>query len=212
MSDKWDNVGYVRSSQYREGVARHLYDEGPAMPSEIAAATGHDLPHVSRALAELRERDVVELLVSEQRHRGRVYGLTDEGTAVAVHLHGGVGPDEWSVVDREDFAEADLLGFLEDELAGALQAVGLRTASSAEVVLVGTEEAADLVFESAVPALVRDPETGVEGTPLRRYAVDGFEDATVVRLCGESGVGVSIDPSLDVGVPGFVERCYRALG
>ncbi|WP_345778547.1 winged helix-turn-helix domain-containing protein [Natrinema sp. DC36] len=78
----WDNVGYVISSQYRIEIMKRL-DEGPKTPSAMAKPNS-DIPiaHVSRALTNLREKDLVELLVPEERKKGRVYGLTDEGEAI----------------------------------------------------------------------------------------------------------------------------------
>ena len=79
--DPWDDVSYVISSRYRIATLRRL-SEGPAAPSLIADETDLSIAHVSRALQELRDNDLVTLLVSEDRRKGRVYGVTDEGLAV----------------------------------------------------------------------------------------------------------------------------------
>ena len=79
--DPWDDVSYVISSRYRIATLRRLSD-GPATPSLIADETDLSIAHVSRALQELRDNDLVALLVSEDRRKGRVYGVTDEGLAV----------------------------------------------------------------------------------------------------------------------------------
>lgn len=78
----WDEAGYVISSKYRIEVMKRLA-EGPKTPSAMARPNS-DIPiaHVSRALTNLRERDLVELLVEEERKKGRLYGLTDEGEKV----------------------------------------------------------------------------------------------------------------------------------
>lgn len=80
-TDEWDVVSRVISSRYRVAVVKRL-SEGPATPSKIDEDTTLDVAHVSRALQELREDDVVELLVSEDRKKGRLYGLTDVGESV----------------------------------------------------------------------------------------------------------------------------------
>jgi len=80
-SDPWDDVSYVISSRYRVATLRRL-SEGPATPSLIADETDLSIAHVSRALQELRDNDLVTLLVSEDRRKGRVYGVTDEGLGV----------------------------------------------------------------------------------------------------------------------------------
>ncbi|ACV48146.1 ArsR family transcriptional regulator [Halomicrobium sp. ZPS1] len=77
----WDDVSFVISSRYRVAAMRRL-DEGPSTPSNIADDASVGLAHVSRALQELRESELVDLLVSDERKKGRVYGLTEEGDRV----------------------------------------------------------------------------------------------------------------------------------
>ncbi|QIO22814.1 ArsR family transcriptional regulator [Haloarcula sp. JP-L23] len=88
-SDPWDEVSYVISSRYRVETLRRLA-EGPATPSLIADETELSIAHVSRALQELRDADLVTLLVSEDRRKGRVYGITDPGL------------DVWNTIETEN--------------------------------------------------------------------------------------------------------------
>jgi DNA-binding transcriptional ArsR family regulator len=81
MTNDWDTVGFVVSSRYRIVVLRRLA-EGPASPSTIAADADVAISHVSRALSELREYSLVELLVPEPRKKGRIYGLAESGEEV----------------------------------------------------------------------------------------------------------------------------------
>ena len=81
MSDEWDEIGYVISSRYRVTVLKQLAD-GPATPSNIASESQLSIAHISRALGELREHSLVTLLVSEERKKGRVYGITDRGAEI----------------------------------------------------------------------------------------------------------------------------------
>lgn len=74
----WDDISFVISSRYRVVSMQRLSD-GPATPSQIAEDEEVGLSHVSRALQELRDRGLVTLLVSDNRNKGRVYGLTDAG-------------------------------------------------------------------------------------------------------------------------------------
>lgn len=78
MSDEWDDISFVISSKYRVAVVEDLA-QGPATPSTIADDTEFTISHVSRALRGLRAHDLAELLVSEDRKKGRVYGLTERG-------------------------------------------------------------------------------------------------------------------------------------
>lgn len=80
MAD-YDDVGYVVASTYRQIVMKRLAAR-PAIPSKIAEDTDVKIAHVSRALQELREKDLVELLVPEDRKKGRIYGLTEKGEGV----------------------------------------------------------------------------------------------------------------------------------
>ena len=81
MNDEWDEIGFVISSRYRVEVLRRL-SEGPATPTQIASDSGAGIAHISRALSSLRERELVELLVSEDRKKGRVYGITEAGEEI----------------------------------------------------------------------------------------------------------------------------------
>jgi DNA-binding MarR family transcriptional regulator len=81
MSDEWDEIGFIISSEYRVTTLQRLA-EGPATPSQIADEADIGIAHVSRALKGLRDRDLVELLVPEDRKKGRVYGVTSEGADI----------------------------------------------------------------------------------------------------------------------------------
>jgi len=92
MTDEWDVVGYVISSTHRTRVLGRLAD-GPATPTQIAENVDLSVTHVSRALRSLRDRELVELLVPEERQKGRVYGITTAGREI------------WSVIQTKDLAE-----------------------------------------------------------------------------------------------------------
>ena len=92
MNDDWDVAGYVISSRYRVAVLGRLADS-PATPSRIAADKGLSVSHVSRALSGLSEHDLVELLVPEDRRKGRVYGITTEGR------------ETWDLIQAKDLLE-----------------------------------------------------------------------------------------------------------
>ena len=81
MSSNWDEISFVISSRYRVVVLQRL-SETPATPSQIASEADCSIAHVSRALQELREHSLVELLVSEDRRKGRLYGISEFGQTV----------------------------------------------------------------------------------------------------------------------------------
>jgi len=91
MSTDWDDISYVISSRYRIIALKRLA-EGPATPSQIATDADVGIAHVSRALQGLRDHGLVDLLVSDDRKKGRVYGLTEEGR------------DVWETIEAENLA------------------------------------------------------------------------------------------------------------
>lgn len=80
-NEDWDQVSFVISSRYRVATLQRLA-KGPATPSQVATDADVRITHVSRALQELRERGLVDLLVSDDRKKGRVYGLSETGQEV----------------------------------------------------------------------------------------------------------------------------------
>lgn len=78
----YDAVADIIVSDTRVEIVDVLAD-GPAMPSVIADRAGIASSTVSTELSELRDHGIVELLVDEDRKRGRIYGLTDEGEDAA---------------------------------------------------------------------------------------------------------------------------------
>lgn len=63
----------------------------------------------------------------------------------------------------------------------------------------------ELLFAASIED---DHQSGLYRLGDRAYAVDGFDEGTVVRVrCDETrGVGFSVDDAADVRIPGFVER------
>jgi predicted transcriptional regulator len=78
----WDAVASIRSSKSRRLVVESLQDS-PKYAQEIA----DDLDYVNRDTATrqirwLKKRDLAECLTPDRPHH-RIYGLTEEGEAVA---------------------------------------------------------------------------------------------------------------------------------
>jgi DNA-binding transcriptional ArsR family regulator len=80
-SDAYGDAGFVLASKYRAEMLRLLADR-PGTPSQLDERRDETgLAHVSRALQEMRERGLVELLVPDAQQKGRVYGITAAGEA-----------------------------------------------------------------------------------------------------------------------------------
>lgn len=83
QTEHWDTISFVISSNYRLLVLNQLA-AGPEIPSRITA-DDHDhvlTEHVSRALGELRDQELVELRVPDDQEKYRFYGLTERGERV----------------------------------------------------------------------------------------------------------------------------------
>ena len=80
----WDALAKVHASDYRQRVLKQVGEE--VTPSTLAERMGIKIPHVSRTLSELRDMGFVELLVSEDTHKGRIYGRTDAGDRLSDYL------------------------------------------------------------------------------------------------------------------------------
>jgi predicted transcriptional regulator len=70
---------FVSSSSVRSKLLEQLIS-GPKTPTELASMEGKHVSHVSRALAELKERGLVEQLSSASRER--YYRATSQGMSI----------------------------------------------------------------------------------------------------------------------------------
>jgi len=70
---------FVSSSTVRSSLLEHLVS-GPKTPTELASMDSKHVSHVSRALAELRERGLVEQMSSASRER--YYKATSQGMSI----------------------------------------------------------------------------------------------------------------------------------
>ena len=77
----WDEVAFVNVSKYRKKTVKHLLHSA-STPSSIAKATEIKISHVSRALSQLKKREIVECL-TPNRHKGRIYVLTQKGIDIS---------------------------------------------------------------------------------------------------------------------------------
>lgn len=74
---------YVSSSSVRSRLLENLVS-GPKTPTELASIEGKHVSHVSRALAELKERGLVEQMSSASRER--YYRATSQGMTIYVSM------------------------------------------------------------------------------------------------------------------------------
>jgi len=78
MGQVEEDAAFVIRSPHRIKVLRRL-SEGNAIPSQIRDDTGQEYSRITEALNTLRERELTELLVSDDTKRGRLYAITQRG-------------------------------------------------------------------------------------------------------------------------------------
>lgn len=72
-------LSYITNSRYRTDVVLELED-GMSTPARITEEKGYEnMSNASRALLELEEKGLVELMVDEDTKKGRFYDLTEAG-------------------------------------------------------------------------------------------------------------------------------------
>jgi predicted transcriptional regulator len=79
LSNLSNSAAFVSSSSVRSKLLEELIT-GPKTPTELASKEGKHVSHVSRALAELKERGLVEQLSSASRER--YYRATSQGMSI----------------------------------------------------------------------------------------------------------------------------------
>jgi DNA-binding MarR family transcriptional regulator len=220
MSDTWDAAGYIASSRYRLAVCEFLLRDGPELPSKIAAELELAQPHVSRALSELRERDVVELLVPESQQKGRLYDLTPEGRTSLVRLQGEAAAVNVEFVEATAFPYGELLEYLRDSYESSLRLAIARNGDLTKVYRASKEmaETYDKQSVSRIVAALSSGETDDESmdrlpTGRTRFLLRGFERAMLLRLpvSDEREVYISFDRGTDIPVDSFVSECQTQL-
>jgi len=82
-----DDLAFIRASRFRRAVIVTLHGATDGhTPTAIAEQRDLLADNVRPTVKALRERDLIELLVPEERKHGRRYGLTDRGAAIAPHV------------------------------------------------------------------------------------------------------------------------------
>lgn len=76
-------MSFVSGSSVRSKLLEHLVT-GPKTPTELASMENKHVSHVSRALAELKERGLVEQMSSASRER--YYRATSQGMTIYTSL------------------------------------------------------------------------------------------------------------------------------
>lgn len=73
----WEEIGYIIASKYRRNIVEKLSYKN-YMPSILAKEINIQLSHVSRALKELEDKNIVKCL-NKKSKKGKIYSLTELG-------------------------------------------------------------------------------------------------------------------------------------
>lgn len=220
MGNSWETASYVLSSRYRQEVVSCLAVDGPATTSQIAEATGIAQPHVSRALSELQAKEVVELLVPEERKRGRIYHLTSTGQTIHQLIEQGVEQPAWEIRDPESDAERAVLDRLQAAARDTLRVVARHDQGTVEIFYIREDVQAsytDEDFERALGDLLEDAvrQQADEHVPIAgelNYQVRAYEALTLLRMYpGEEVLSVSFDPEFSETTRELVEECLETF-
>ncbi|MDZ5810471.1 winged helix-turn-helix domain-containing protein [Halorubrum sp. AD140] len=211
-SDIEDVESYILSSTYRSHVLEHLAETVRATPKEIADSVDIRRPHVSRALSELREHDVVELRVPEGRTVGRYYGLTDRGKEVWPEIKREIQRVDWTLAEPSTPTERSLVELARGEFDDRLRFVGVYDEGTVSILYADPEVLSnytDEQFEEALRTLVFDhslDEINIQSDECWSEVLHFTEFSVFrVRISDGSRVSVSFDRGENVSVPEFAE-------
>ena len=76
----WSDIGYIKASKNRIRVFQ-LLAKGEKTPKELQKDLGLHFSQISRALKELKEREIVECL-NEDSRMGKIYALSEKGKEI----------------------------------------------------------------------------------------------------------------------------------
>ena len=80
MVNKWEIIGYIHASLYRQKVLKNLL-ESEKTPRQLEKDTGLRMAHISRALKELEKLGLVKCL-NPKAIRSRFYIITKLGEEI----------------------------------------------------------------------------------------------------------------------------------
>ena len=213
-----DAESYILSSKYRSLILEHLAGTGQATPKEIADSADVSRSHISRALSELQEKDVVELRVSEARTVGRYYGLTEKGEEAWPKIRRAVQNVEWIIEEPSTPEMCSVVEAAQDEFGDGLRCVGKYDGEVVTICYIDSDvrsEYSDEEFEEALRTLIFDhsvEEVSIPGKDFRSEVLN-FQDISVLRVRVPDGskVAVSFDKNQCTSVSTFVETIQSVI-
>lgn len=216
MTERADTKSFVIRSTYRLQVVRSLAQSGQLTPTSIAQRTDIRQPHVSRAISELQEHDVVFLVVSENQQKGRLYELTHLGMDIWSELRSvnWLGP-----TDSIPESHRELMVFLQDKLGDQLIAAGSYNGSEINnyyMQNMDKREFSEEKFASTVESIV-EARTGTDIPPSEiagelKCEIQSFTGFHRIVIYTAEGIfGFALEPDCYFEFPTLVEACMDTL-
>ena len=89
----WELLSFIKSSKQRIQILMGFHSS--ITPTELAKRTNLSPSHISRALKEFSEKDLVRL-ETPKKHIGRIYSLSEKGQEIQEVLKGGDIAEKYS--------------------------------------------------------------------------------------------------------------------
>jgi DNA-binding transcriptional ArsR family regulator len=216
MADATDAKSFVLRSEYRTTILKVLWQSGQLTPSEIAEQTDIRQPHVSRALSELRERDLVTLAVPDSQPMGRLYELSEFGAEVRSELD----LLDWrNQVEDVPPAHREFVRFLHRQIGETVSGVGHYDGDTVSMYYLHDrfrETVSDDEFLQMSETLIDEfSHTGPKRAEIMgklRYEVQAFTEYIRIVIYTPDGVFmVALKPACRFEFPSLIEDCLEIL-
>jgi DNA-binding transcriptional ArsR family regulator len=216
MVNELDVKSFVLRSKYRTSVIRELSKSGHLTPTSIVEKTDIRQPHVSRALSELREKDVVTLAVSESQLKGRLYELTEFGEEI------------WSETNRinwqNDIANIpsthrEIVAYLHQEIGEKVTEVGYYDGDTVSMYYLQdqmrdkySEEQFVKSSETLIKEFRHTDAKAAEIVGELRYEVQSFTKLNRIVLYSDGGFStIGLQSECQFEYPSLIEECKSIL-
>jgi DNA-binding MarR family transcriptional regulator len=217
MADNPDAKSFVLRSNYRMSVIRVLSQSGQLTPTSIVEKTDIRQPHVSRALSELRERDLVTLAVSESQLKGRLYELTEFGEEI------------WSETNQinwqNDIANIpsthrEIVAYLHQEVGEKVTGVGYYDGDTVSMYYLQDQMrhkySEDQFVKSSETLIKEFSNTDTKAAEIvgeLRYEVQSFTKLNRIVIYSDGGfLTIGLQSESRFEYPSLIEECKSILG
>ena len=216
MGDDSDPKSFVLRSTYRMNVIQSLAESGQLTPTSIVEKTGIRQPHVSRTLSELREKDLVTLVVPESQQKGRLYELTGDGE----EIWSDTNQIRWqNDIANIPSAHREIVAHLHQEIGEKVIEVGYYDGSTVSMYYIHDKlrnKYSEKQFMKSAETLVEEF-SHTDGKPAEivgklRYEIQSFTEVNRIVIYSDSGfLAVGLKSGCQFEYPSLIEECKSIL-